>query len=354
MRLRTLDLFCGGGGSSWGAQAAGAEIICGVDASLTATETYRTNFPNAQAVNLTLDENSGPGSIGLSSDVDLLLASPECTNHTCAKGNKERDEGSKRTANYILNFACELKPRWIVLENVIHMRSWHGYDPLLSEIEALGYHVRPQVLDASDFGVPQKRKRLFLLCDREAPPAEVKVPITQSMNAQDILDPEGTWKSTPLDNGRRAKATLARAQTAMESLGRGLPFLIVYYGSDGSGGWQPLDRPLRTLTTLDRFGLVTWTANTPMLRMLQVPELQRAMGFDPTYVLDKGSRRDKVRLLGNGVCPPVMENIVRSLVSNRLQPEKLDNKDQASISDTIDSTCSQPAAKHQQGVHRFV
>ena len=43
--------------------------------------------------------------------------------------------------------------------------------------------------------------------------------------------------------------------------------------TDGSGGWQPLDRPLRTLTTLDRFGLVTWDGNQPMLRMLQVDEL---------------------------------------------------------------------------------
>lgn len=99
----------------------------------------------------------------------------------------------------------------------------------------------------------------------------------------------------------------------MAELGRGVPFLIVYYGTDGSGGWQPLDRPLRTLTTLDRFGLVTWEGETPMLRMLQVPELRRAMGFDAGFRLDHGSRRDRIRLLGNGVCPPVMTAVVRSL-----------------------------------------
>jgi len=92
------------------------------------------------------------------------------------------------------------------------------------------------------------------------------------------------------------------------------PFLIVYYGSDGSGGWQPIDRPLRTLTTLDRFGLVTWNRNTPMLRMLQPPELQRAMGFNGHYVLPFGTRRDRIKLLGNGVCPPVMKAVVQSLL----------------------------------------
>jgi DNA (cytosine-5)-methyltransferase 1 len=103
----------------------------------------------------------------------------------------------------------------------------------------------------------------------------------------------------------------------MEQLGEGNPFLIVYYGSDGGGGWQSLDRPLRTLTTLDRFGLVTWQGQTPMLRMLQVPELKRAMGFDSGYRLPYGSRRDQVKILGNGVCPPVMRAIVRSLTTDQ-------------------------------------
>jgi DNA (cytosine-5)-methyltransferase 1 len=102
----------------------------------------------------------------------------------------------------------------------------------------------------------------------------------------------------------------------MRALGRGVPFIIVYYGSDGSGGWQPLDRPLRTITTLDRFGLVTWDGGEPMLRMLQVPELMRAMGFHGAYSLNGiGQRRDRIRLLGNGVCPPVMQAIVSALVN---------------------------------------
>ncbi len=50
-----------------------------------------------------------------------------------------------------------------------------------------------------------------------------------------------------------------------------------------------------------------------MLRMLQVPELQRAMGFDPGFILDKGARQDRVRLLGNGVSPLVMKAVVGSL-----------------------------------------
>jgi DNA (cytosine-5)-methyltransferase 1 len=87
----------------------------------------------------------------------------------------------------------------------------------------------------------------------------------------------------------------------------------VYYGSDKMGGWQPLDRPLRTLTTLDRFGLVTWEGREPMLRMLQVDELRRAMGFPSTHSFERGTRRDKIMMIGNGVCPPVMRAVIEDL-----------------------------------------
>ena len=314
MQLRTLDLFCGGGGSSWGAKSAGAEIVCGVDAWDLAVKTYEENFSGAFGVNKTLSARSRPDQIGGLGQIDLLLASPECTNHTCAKGSRPRDEESKRTARYVLNFAKDLEPRWIVLENVVSMRNWHGYHPLVSELETLGYKVRPQVLDAADFGVPQKRRRLFLLCDREKMPSAV-TPGARTGKAKDILQFKSEWKSRELYREGRAVDTVARAERAISALGRKVSFLIVYYGSDGGGGWQPLDRPIRTLTTLDRFGLVTWDGDTPMLRMLQVPELQRAMGFDETFLLAQGTRRDRVKLLGNGVCPPVMKAIVESLIS---------------------------------------
>ena len=74
-------------------------------------------------------------------------------------------------------------------------------------------------------------------------------------------------------------------------------------------------RPLRTLTTLDRFGLVTWNGLEPMLRMLQVDELKAAMGFTNSYSMEHGTRRDSIKMIGNGVCPPVMKAVVRALIS---------------------------------------
>jgi DNA (cytosine-5)-methyltransferase 1 len=317
MGIRTLDLFSGGGGSSYGARAAGAEIVCGVDAWSCATAAYAANFGEDKAVNLTLDAKSVPSALGDIGTIDLLLASPECTSHTCARGSRPPDEESKRTANYVLAFAAELKPRWLVVENVIHMRGWHGYKPLLEALDKQGYQVRIELLDASRFGVPQMRKRLFILADRERKPRHVPRRRGRAPSARHILDPEGYWTSKPLRTEERAQPTIDRAERAIATLGARIPFLIVYYGSDGAGGWQPLNRPLRTVTTLDRFGLVTWEDETPMLRMLQVSELRRAMGFGDDYVLDAvKQRRDRIKVLGNGVPPPVMQAIVETLTAD--------------------------------------
>jgi DNA (cytosine-5)-methyltransferase 1 len=136
-----------------------------------------------------------------------------------------------------------------------------------------------------------------------------------------LIDRSNRWEASPLFKAGRAGATLERAKRAVAALGEGKDFLIVYYGSDRVGGWQSLDRPLRTLTTLDRFGLVQWRDGQPTLRMLQVPELKAAMGLPVTFALDHGTRRDKVKLLGNGVAAPVMQAVVSSLVSEAVSAQ---------------------------------
>jgi len=313
MGFTYLDMFCGGGGSSEGARLAGGRLVGAVDAWDIATETLRDNFDCKAIRTWRMWPNSKPLS-DFPKHVDVLLASPECTNHSPAKGAAPRSEESKETANYVLNYAKALTPRWLVIENVVQMKSWNGYEPLLTGLDRLGYRITAQVLDAADFGVPQTRKRLFLMCDRLRTPALLK-PSTASarLPARNVVQFDGPWASTVLHNGKRAKATLERFKRGVEVLGENVPFLIVYYGSDGSGGWQSLDKPIRTLTTLDRFGLVTWKEGVAYLRMLQVDELKAAMGFSPEYKLARGNRRDRIRLLGNGVCPPMMEAVVRSL-----------------------------------------
>src|SRR5262249_33833059 len=149
-----------------------------------------------------------------------------------------------------------------------------------------------QTLNAADFGVPQKRRRLFITAELETQPKEIVPPDgIKTKTVLEILDPPGVWETQLLRKPGRAIPTLERAKRAFKAIGREASFLIVYYGSDGNGGWQRLDEPLRTITTIDRFGLVEPSSNGPTLRMLQVSELMRAMGFKDDYIMNIGNRR---------------------------------------------------------------
>ena len=315
--LRAIDLFAGVGGSSRGAAAAGIEIVAAVDSWGLAKTTYKDNFPDVRFLkqkceNVKLAELKRK--IG---EVDLIIASPECTSHTCAKGKARRSEKSRQTAFQVVRFARAFKPRWIVVENVVHMRRWKKYQLWLQSIKDLGYEVREQVISATDHGVPQSRRRLFILCDRQKKPPVVKASAKKKKAAASIIQGNGHFNFSPLRSIRRAKATLRRANRAIRKLGRKRAFLLVYYGSDAAGGWQRTSVPLRTLTTLDRFGYVRPKKRGHEMRMLQVPEIKAAMGFPTTHKLERGTRREKIKLLGNAVCPPVMHAVVSNLTRRR-------------------------------------
>ncbi len=309
-------MFCGAGGSSAGARAAGVNIAVGVDMCATAAETFATNFPESRVIAKRLENISLKSMKKTVGKIDLLLASPECTSHSCAKGGAPRDEASRATAMLVIKYARVLNPRWFVLENVLHMRPWSRYGELKRGFRDLGYRLQEHVLDAADFGVAQRRRRLFLVGDRKQQPNPVvrKRP-GRRKSAKSILDPGGSWKTSPLFDIRRASTTIKRAGRGFRALGENSSFLLVYYGNDGGRGWQSLDRPLRTVTTVDRFALVHHDGREPRMRMLQVPELKRAMGFDDDFEFPVGTRRDRIRLLGNGVCPPVMKAVVDSLIT---------------------------------------
>jgi DNA (cytosine-5)-methyltransferase 1 len=314
-RVRAIDLFCGAGGSSWGAQCAGVEIVAGFDMWETAGKVYKDNFPNARFYEGKLEEIQPEDLAGELGKIDLILASPECTNHSVAKGNKPRCEESRKTALQVLRFAEALKPRWIVIENVVSMRNWSRYAELIAAIESLGYKTHVHVLNSADFGVPQSRRRMFIVCDLKTRPQAMKTPRRKTRTARDIIDRNGTYEYAPLRTKRRAKATLGRAKRAIKEVGKRSQFLIVYYGSDAAGGWQRLNAPLRTITTLDRFAFVKRNGKRHVMRMLQPPELKAAMGWPKRYKIRHGTRRDKVKMTGNAVCPPVMKYIIVNLIS---------------------------------------
>jgi DNA (cytosine-5)-methyltransferase 1 len=103
-------------------------------------------------------------------------------------------------------------------------------------------------------------------------------------------------------------------------------FLIKFYGSGGQ--WAACDEPMHTLPTRDRMGLVTVAGEQYRivdigLRMLQPRELARAQGFGEDYLLEAPHlgrplpKHAQVRMIGNSVCPPLAEALVRANYTER-------------------------------------
>lgn len=316
--IRALDMFCGGGGSSLGARMAGVRPVGGLDLWSVATSAYEANF-GAQTWCSKIEDVEPAQVKKAVGTLDLLLASPECTNHSVAKGSAPRCELSRRTAFEVVRFARKLKPRWLVIENVTSMQQWAAFDEWWQELEAVGYHLRAAPLRSEFFGVPQSRRRLFIVGDLHAEPLIPRENVSRrTVTIGEVIDrlkkSGHNWPAGHLDCRKRAEPTLERINRAFAELGRKTRFLVVYYGTDGAGGWQPLDRPLRTITTLDRFALVEPNGSGHTMRMLQPPELAAAMGFPPSYKWPRSNRREKIRLIGNAVCPPVMKAVIESLI----------------------------------------
>lgn len=309
-----VDLFCGGGFGARGAVRGGGIPLLGLDAWDLATQTYKSNFPKVDVITNFI-EKVDISALGKRYQPDVLLTSPECTSHSIARGSKAGKESSRETAMGIVPWVESMNPRWVIVENVNRMKKWNRHNELVETIEGLGYTVSDLFLNSADFGSAQARKRMFLVCDREGFTVTREDLLAQGnivrQSARDIIDWDTNYPTNLLEKPGRAKPTLARAERAIAALGRGIPFIIVYYGSDYAGGWQRIDASLRTVTTVDRFALVTWTDDTPYMRMLQPNELSKAMSGGADHVLPHGSRREKVKLCGNGVCSDVMTAIFR-------------------------------------------
>lgn len=309
-----VDLFCGGGFGARGAVRAGGIPLLGLDAWPLATQTYKANFPTSEIITDRI-ENVDTAALGARFKPDVLLTSPECTSHSIARGARPGLETSRETAIGIVPWVVAMEPRWVIVENVKRMKKWDRHNELVQTIEELGYTVSDLHLNSADFGSAQARKRMFLVCDRQGTQVSEEQLLAlhdyTPKTANDIIEWDAGHLSTPLRKPGRAIATLERANRAIEALGENVPFIIVYYSSDYAGGWQPLNVPLRTITTVDRFGLVTWRDGVPYIRMLQPSELLKAMGGGKEHKLPHGNRREKVKLCGNGVCSDVMTAIFR-------------------------------------------
>lgn len=179
-KIYSADLFCGGGGTSTGMIAAfekrGVDYeLVGVNHWDKAIETNRLNHRGRYRRDGV--ERVSPRELVPGGRLHILWASPECTNHSRAKGGRPKDEQSRATAWDVLKWPQELFIDRIYIENVEEFLEWGPCDetghPIAKKkgeifrqyiraLKAFGYRVDYQVMNAADFGAPTCRRRLII------------------------------------------------------------------------------------------------------------------------------------------------------------------------------------------------
>ncbi len=166
-KYNVLDLFCGCGGLSLGFKMAGFDIKVAIDNWEDALISYRKNHSGTQAINGDL-LNLNPQDIEEKYDihnVSVIIGGPPCQGFSVA-GKRILDDDRNKLYKSFVRFVEHFKPQAFVMENVPNILSMGGgviKDAIIKDFTDLGYTVSYKVLIASDFGVPQNRRRAIFI-----------------------------------------------------------------------------------------------------------------------------------------------------------------------------------------------
>ena len=164
-----VDIFSGAGGMSVGSVMAGIEPILAVEFNIHAAKTYATNHPKTKV--LQQDIKTVNPLEHTEKHPFILFGGPPCQGFSVANTKtRNLDNSNNWMFREYLRFVKDLEPEWFLFENVVGFKSFNKGKFAIEveeELKALGYETNSTVLNSSDFGVPQDRKRFFIVGNRK-------------------------------------------------------------------------------------------------------------------------------------------------------------------------------------------
>lgn len=230
MFLKSLDLFAGAGGLSLGLKDAGWDTAAALEYSADAAATYRKNFPKVRVLQ---EDVHGVDFSQWRGVVDLVAGGPPCQPFSVA-GNQRAAEDPRDCIPQFVRAVREVQPQFFLMENVFGLMATR-HEPYLqstlTSLRNLGYTVRAAVLDAADFGVPQHRRRLFVLGSKNGT-LFFPVPTHGQQGEKSYVTAGEALKNTPPDIPNKAKVTYAKSPILRQS---------PYAGMLVNGGGRPIN-----------------------------------------------------------------------------------------------------------------
>lgn len=209
---KTIDLFSGCGGLSYGLEEAGFDVVFAVDNWKDALETLAYNHNSTKTYLADLGKETAESICkknGIKKgDIDVVVGGPPCQGFSISGKRNPLDPRNKLYKSFV-EFVSFLKPKVFLMENVPNLVSMQGgkiKDEIIKDFEREGYKVSWKIMDASEYGVPQKRRRVIFIGLRNGkefvfPRAKNQDPVSAKEAISDLPEetlPEGKiYPSSP-------------------------------------------------------------------------------------------------------------------------------------------------------------
>lgn len=165
-----IDLFCGCGGLSLGLRRAGFKILAAIDNDDLSVATYRRNHKRTLVIEndiRSIDADTLRKQVGLQpGELDLLAGCPPCQGFSTLRtlnGGRHIHEPMNDLVFEFLRFIYAFQPKALMMENVPALLGNKRMTQIQDELDGLGYKYDARILNAAEFGVPQRRQRMILL-----------------------------------------------------------------------------------------------------------------------------------------------------------------------------------------------
>lgn len=170
--VKSVDLFCGAGGLTSGLRSAGIETVLCTDFDEAACVTIKINNPESEVICGDITNKAVKSSIiqsAIKNNVDIVCGGPPCQGFSMAGYRAENDPRNQLFKEFV-KVVEETKPKVVLFENVEGILTFKGgetYDAIHELFAGIGYRTEGRLLKIDKYGVPQKRKRVIIMCARD-------------------------------------------------------------------------------------------------------------------------------------------------------------------------------------------
>lgn len=353
MKPKVIDLFAGVGGMSLGFEKQGFNVVLANEYDSSIAEAYKENHKKTKMIvgditTLNLEDTFGE----YNGKIDVIIGGPPCQGFSQKGKRKTIHDKRNFLFKYYVKVVELVKPKYFVMENVPNLLTAEkGY--FKKEIEELfnkmGYSIKMDVLNASDYGVPQNRKRAIIIGKLHGNAPELPVALKKKVTVWDAIsdlaflesgegsdiqsyqkEPESDYqrklrgKSKFLYNHvatKHTKIALERLALIPENAGREMLPAEHLTKSIYSGTWTRMRRDEISVTITTRFDTPSSGKFThPFLnRAITVREAARIQSFPDDFKF-VGSKCSQMKQVGNAV-PPLLASAIAKVIINDIKED---------------------------------